>query len=66
MAQQKSGQDVTAGKGRRDDIGRTGIFPATGPYPKGDLDVLTPDDINRGHDPGEPDEDDRDSDALGG
>jgi hypothetical protein len=43
MAQQ---EDVTAGKGRRDEVGKTGIYPATGPYPEGDVEVVTPGDIN--------------------
>lgn len=29
-------EDVTAGKGRKDEVGHTGIYPATGPYPEGD------------------------------
>jgi len=85
MAQQKTGQDVTAGAGRRDEVGKSGVYPATGPYPEGDLDVLTPGEINEdatnkgaegpgverneevsrnrplGHEEDEPD-----SDALGG
>lgn len=43
MAQQ---EDVTAGKGRRDEVGKTGIYPATGPYPEGDAEIVTPGDIN--------------------
>ena len=29
-------EDVTARKGRREEVGHTGIYPATGPYPEGD------------------------------
>lgn len=43
------GQDVTAGKGRRDEVGRTGIYPSTGPFPEGDAPVITPGDINTPH-----------------
>lgn len=36
-------QDVTAGKGRRDEVGHTPVYPATGPYPDDpDAKVLTP------------------------
>lgn len=27
------------GKGRKDEVGRTGIYPASGPYPPGDAEV---------------------------
>lgn len=40
-------EDVTAGKGRTDEVGRSGIYPATGPYPEGDAAVITPAEINR-------------------
>lgn len=43
------GQDVTAGKGRRDEVGHTGIYPASGPFPEGTPDILTPADINKPH-----------------
>lgn len=43
------GGDVGAGKGRRDVVGRTGIYPASGPLPEGEAEVLTPGDINEGH-----------------
>jgi hypothetical protein len=46
MAEQDK-QDVTAGKGRRDEVGHTGIYPATGPRPEGELPVRTPGDINK-------------------
>ena len=42
-------QDVTAGKGRRDEVGKTGIYPSTGPFPEGDAPILTPADINQPH-----------------
>lgn len=45
MAQQ---DEVTAGKGRRDEVGKTGIYPATGPYPEGDVEIVTPGEINSG------------------
>jgi hypothetical protein len=68
MAQQKSGDDVTSGAGRRDEVGRTGIYPATGPYPEGAVEVITPDEINRGpkRDTDDDEADDNESDALGG
>jgi hypothetical protein len=47
MAQQGR-QDVTGGKGRRDEVGHTGIYPGNGPRPEGDVPVRTPGDINRG------------------
>jgi hypothetical protein len=40
-------EDVTAGKGRKDEVGRSGMYPATGPYPEGDAEVITPGEINR-------------------
>jgi len=40
-------QDVTAGAGRRDEVGRTGIYPATGPAAD-DAEGRTPGDINAG------------------
>jgi hypothetical protein len=40
-------EDVTAGKGRKDEVGRSGIYPATGPYPEGDTEVITPGEINQ-------------------
>lgn len=44
---QPQGQDVTAGKGRRDEVGRTGIYPSGGPYPEGEQPpILTPGAIN--------------------
>ncbi len=30
------------GKGRRDEVGRSGIYPASGPAPSGDAPILTP------------------------
>jgi hypothetical protein len=44
-------EDVTRGAGRTDEVGRTGIYPATGPYPEGDATVITPGEINRGPKP---------------
>jgi len=41
-------QDVTAGKGRRDEVGRTGIYPGNAPRPDGDVPIRTPGDINAG------------------
>jgi len=41
-------EDVTAGKGRKDEVGHTGIYPATGPYPEGDAEIITPGEINSG------------------
>lgn len=32
-------QDVRAGKGRRDEVGRSGIYPASGPLPEGDVEL---------------------------
>ena len=52
---------------KRDEVGKTGIYPATGPYPPGDLEVITPGEINRGETGEEEQEaDDEQSDALGG
>jgi hypothetical protein len=45
-------EDLTGGKGRKDEVGRTGIYPATGPYPDGDAPILTPQEINRGSESG--------------
>ena len=53
---------------KRDEVGKTGIYPATGPYPPGEVEVITPEEINRGE-TGEEDteeEFDEPSDALGG
>ena len=66
MAQQHSREDTTSGAGRRDEVGKTGIYPATGPYPEGDVEVITPGEINRGPDSDDADRDDEESDALGG
>ncbi|MBI4265120.1 MAG: hypothetical protein HY657_12160 [Acidobacteria bacterium] len=44
------GQDVTAGRGRRDEVGPTGIYPSSGPYPEGETPIVTPADINAPHD----------------
>ena len=40
-------EDVTAGRGRKDEVGRSGIYPATGPYPDRDAEVITPGEINQ-------------------
>ena len=61
MAQQKPGQDVTAGAGRRDEVGRTGVYPATGPYPEGEVEIVTPGEINKG-----PNREDRESEESEG
>jgi hypothetical protein len=53
MAQQDK-QDVTAGKGRRDEVGRTGIYPGSGPRPDDEVPVRTPGDINAGRPGGGP------------
>ena len=52
MTQQhkEKGQDVTAGKGRRDEVGKTGIYPSSGPFPEGEAEIITPADINKPHD----------------
>jgi hypothetical protein len=39
--------NIRGGKGRRDEVGPTGIYPATGPYPEGDAPTRTPADINK-------------------
>lgn len=39
-------QDVTGGKGRKDEVGRSGIYPGSGPYPD-DAEVITPGEINQ-------------------
>jgi hypothetical protein len=41
-------EDVKGGAGRRDEVGHTGIYPATGPYPEGEAPVITPAEINSG------------------
>jgi hypothetical protein len=48
MAQQ---DELRGGKGRRDEVGKTGIYPATGPYPEGEAPIVTPGDINAGTGP---------------
>ena len=40
--------DVRGGKGRKDEVGHSGIYPATGPYPDSDAPVITPGEINSG------------------
>jgi hypothetical protein len=66
-------EDVTGGKGRKDEVGHTGIYPATGPYPEGDAEIITPGEINSGatgEHPGESrqrdEPDTTENDALGG
>jgi hypothetical protein len=41
----RDAQDVTAGKGRRDEVGRTGIYPSSGPLPDGDAPVIAAGDL---------------------
>jgi hypothetical protein len=36
------GEDVRAGKGRKDEVGRSGIYPATAPDAPSDAEVITP------------------------
>src|SRR5215217_8173870 len=36
------------GQGRRDEVGRTGVYPGSGPYPEGSAEVRTPGDFVRG------------------
>lgn len=50
---------------KRDEVGKTGISPATGPYPPGDAEVITPEEINR-REAIDEDIEDEESDALGG
>jgi hypothetical protein len=68
-------EHVTGGAGRKDEVGRTGIYPATGPYPEGDAPIITPGEINsgstgegpRGHqDDDDLKPDDVENDSLGG
>lgn len=66
MPDEKRGQDVTAGAGRRDEVGTSGIYPATGPYPDGEIEILTPGALNRPHEEDDTADDRPDSDALGG
>ena len=57
---------------RRDEVGHTGVYPASGPLPEGDVDVLTPGDINEGrtgrhherHEPAKPERLPRKGDEL--
>ena len=64
-------EDVTGGKGRKDEVGRSGIYPGSGPYPD-DAEVITPGEINRGRHREGPgverndEEDELENDALGG
>lgn len=32
---------------RRDQVGKSGIYPGSGPYPEGEADVITPGEINK-------------------
>ena len=41
-------ENVRGGAGRKDEVGHTGIYPATGPYPDGDVSIITPGEINSG------------------
>jgi hypothetical protein len=36
------------GRGRIDEVGRTGVYPGTGPYPPGDAEVRTPESFVHG------------------
>ena len=45
---------VRGGAGRKDEVGKTGIYPATGPYPNEEAPVITPEDINRRGNPSSP------------
>ena len=64
--------DDVRGAGRKDEVGHTGIYPATGVYPEGNAPIRTPDEINSGTTGNERpaamelDDDTPDSDALGG
>ena len=64
-------EDVTGGKGRKDEVGRSGIYPATGPHPEG-AEVITPGEINRGRHREGPgverneEDEEQENDALGG
>ena len=40
-------ENVTGGKRRKDEVGRSGIYPGSGPYPD-DAEVVTPGEINKG------------------
>jgi hypothetical protein len=40
-AQRESGQPG-GGQGRIDVVGRTGVYPASGPYPSGEAEIRTP------------------------
>ena len=45
------GADVTSGKGRRDEVGPTGIYPASSlDEAPDDVEVMTPGEIGRTHD----------------
>jgi hypothetical protein len=41
-AEKQHGTDVTAGKGRKDEVGRSGIYPASGGNPPADAEIITP------------------------
>lgn len=49
MAEQKR-----EGELRRDEVGKSGIYPGSGPYPEGEADVITPGEINRDRKADEP------------
>jgi len=36
------------GQGRRDEVGPTGVYPGSGPYPEGPAEIRTPGDFVRG------------------
>ncbi|HEV8319852.1 MAG TPA: hypothetical protein VGQ10_20725 [Vicinamibacterales bacterium] len=42
MAEQNREEQI-----RRDEVGKSGIYPGSGPYPEGDAGVITPGEINR-------------------
>ncbi len=41
MADKDEKQDVRAGKGRRDEIGGSGVYPMSGPHPQGPAEIRT-------------------------
>ena len=60
-------EDVTAGEGRKDEVGHSGIYPATGPYPQGDAEINRDDPRTISRESGlDSETEEPENDALGG
>jgi hypothetical protein len=42
QSQKRDSGEPGGGQGRRDDVGRSPVYPGTGPFPAGQADVKTP------------------------